>query len=347
MSTNFKESQAEAEKIRWQPIVAKYAKADMKRSLWQIANTLIPYFVLWGFMIWSLRFSYWITLGLAVLAAGFLMRTFIIFHDCGHGSFFKSRKANDFVGRITGFLNFTPYYRWKHDHAIHHATAGDLDRRGVGDILTLTVREYLAAPWWMKTGYRVLRNPFFLLGVAPLMLFLITQRIPARSQGRRERASVLWTDFSLVVVIALMCWLIGWKSFLMIQLPIIWITSTMGVWMFYVQHNFDPSYWDNHESWEFVKAGLQGSSFYKLPLILQWFSGNIGFHHIHHLSAKIPNYNLPRCYYENSLFHVKPLTIRASLISLSLRLYDEERKMLVGWDGLKLYKTQKAEATGD
>ena len=337
----------EVEKIRWQPIVAKYAKPDMRRSLWQVANTLIPYFILWGMMIWSIQYSYWITLGLSVLASGFLMRTFIIFHDCGHGSFFKSRKANDFVGRVTGFLNFTPYYRWKHDHAIHHATAGDLDRRGVGDILTLTVREYLAAPWWMKTGYRVLRNPFFLLGVAPLILFLVTQRIPARSQGKRERASVLWTDFSLVVVIALMCWLIGWRTFLMIQLPIIWITSTMGVWMFYVQHNFDPSYWDNHESWEFVKAGLQGSSFYKLPLILQWFSGNIGFHHIHHLSAKIPNYNLPRCYYENTLFHVKPLTIRASLVSLSLRLYDEERKMLVGWDGLKLYKTQKAQATGD
>jgi omega-6 fatty acid desaturase (delta-12 desaturase) len=341
MSTNSKEFQ-KAEEIRWQPIVAKYAKPDMRRSLWQLANTLIPYFVLWGLMIWSIQYSYWITLGLSVFAAGFLMRAFIIFHDCGHGSFFKSRKANDWVGRITGFLNFTPYYRWKHDHAIHHATAGDLDRRGTGDVYTMTVQEYLAAPWWMKTGYRIMRNPFFLLGVAPLFLFLVTQRIPARSQGRRERASVLWTDFFLVVVIALMCWLIGWKTFLMIQLPIMWITSTIGIWLFYVQHNFDPTYWDNHEGWEFVKAGLQGSSFYKLPLILQWFSGNIGFHHIHHLSAKIPNYNLPKCYYENQLFHVKPLTIRASLVSLSLRLYDEEQKMLVGWKGLKRYQMQKA-----
>jgi omega-6 fatty acid desaturase (delta-12 desaturase) len=343
MNANTEEAR-KSESIRWQPIVAKYAKPDLKRSLWQVANTILPYFVLWGLMIWSIQYSYWITLGLSVLAAGFLMRTFIIFHDCGHGSFFKSRKANDFVGRITGFLNFTPYYRWKHDHAVHHATAGDLDRRGTGDVYTMTVQEYLAAPWWMKTGYRILRNPFFLLGVAPLFLFLVTQRIPARSQGKRERASVLWTDFSLVVVIALMCWLIGWKTFVMIQLPIIWITSTIGVWLFYVQHNFDPSYWDHHEGWEFVKAGLQGSSFYKLPVILQWFSGNIGFHHIHHLSAKIPNYHLPKCYYENGLFHVKPLTIRASLVSLSLRLYDEERKMLVGWEGLKFYKTQKAEA---
>ena len=342
MSTNLIESQ-KAEEIRWQPIVAKYAKPDMRRSLWQLANTLIPYFVLWGLMIWSIQYSYWITLGLSVFAAGFLMRTFIIFHDCGHGSFFKSRKANDWVGRITGFLNFTPYYRWKHDHAVHHATAGDLDRRGTGDVYTMTITEYLAAPWWMRTGYRIMRNPFFLFGVAPLALFLLTQRIPAASQGRRERASVLWTDFFLVVVIGLMCWLIGWKTFLMIQLPIIWITSTIGIWLFYVQHNFDPTYWDHHEGWEFVKAGLQGSSFYKLPLILQWFSGNIGFHHIHHLSAKIPNYNLPRCYYENSLFHVTPLTIRASLISLTLRLYDEEQKMLVGWNGLKRYQTQKVE----
>ena len=343
MSKNSNPSQ-DAEHIRWQPIVAKYARPDLRRSLLQVANTLAPYFILWGLMIWSIQISYWITLGLAVLAAGFLMRIFIIFHDCGHGSFFKSRKANDFLGRITGFLNFTPYYRWKHDHAIHHATSGDLDRRGTGDVYTMTVQEYLAAPWWKKTGYRILRNPFFLLGVAPLMLFLVTQRIPLPTQGKRERASVVWTDISLVVVIALMCWLIGWKTFLMIQLPILWITSTIGVWLFYVQHNFDPSYWDNHEGWEFVKAGLQGSSFYKLPLILQWFSGNIGFHHIHHLSAKIPNYNLPKCYYENSLFHVKPLTIRASLVSLSLRLYDEEQKILIGWDGLKRYQTKRVEA---
>ncbi len=333
-----------AESIRWQSLVAPYAKADRKRSLVMLANTLIPYFLLWGLMIWSIRISYWITLGLAVLAAGFLMRTFIIFHDCGHGSFFKSKKANDVVGSITGFLNFTPYYRWKHDHAIHHATAGDLDRRGVGDVFTMTVQEYLAAPWWKKTGYRVMRNPFFLFGVAPLSVFLITQRIPVPWQGKRERASIWWTNLALVVEIVLLCWLLGWKTYLMIQLPIIWISSTVGIWLFYVQHNFLPSYWERHENWEFAKAGLQGSSFYKLPALLQWFSGNIGFHHIHHLSPKIPNYNLPRCHEENLFFQVKPLTIKSSLRSISLRLYDEERKMMVGWEGLKFYKTQKAEA---
>ena len=332
--------QAEAEKIRWQPIVARYAKPDLARSLWQVANTLIPYFVLWYLMVLSVDVSYWITLGLSVIAAGFLMRTFIIFHDCGHGSFFKSQKANDALGIITGLLNFTPYYRWKHDHAIHHATAGDLDRRGTGDVYTMTVNEYLAAPWWKKAGYRIMRNPFALLGVGPLMVFVVTQRIPLPSQGKREKASVWWTNFALAGIAALMCWLVGWKAYVLVQLPVLMISSTIGIWLFYVQHNFDPSYWDNHEGWEFVKAGLQGSSFYKLPLILQWFSGNIGFHHIHHLSAKIPNYNLPKCYYENPLFHVKPLTFTASLKSLSLRLYDEEQKMLVGWNALKKYKMQ-------
>jgi omega-6 fatty acid desaturase (delta-12 desaturase) len=333
------------EQIRWQKIVAKYAKSDMRRSLWQIANTLIPYFVLWYLMIRSVEISYWITLPLAVLAAGFLMRAFIIFHDCGHGSFFKSQKLNDFVGIITGILNFTPYHRWKHDHAIHHATASDLDRRGTGDVYTMTVKEYLAAPWWKKTGYRIMRNPFALLGVGPLLVFVITQRIPLPSQGRREKASVWWTNFALAAIAAVMCLLVGWKTYVLVQLPIIFISSTLGIWLFYVQHNFDPSYWDNHEGWEFVKAGLQGSSFYKLHPILQWFSGNIGFHHIHHLSSKIPNYNLPQCYYENPLFHVKPLTFVASLKSLSLRLYDEEQKMMVGWNALKRYQMAPVKVT--
>jgi omega-6 fatty acid desaturase (delta-12 desaturase) len=291
-------------------------------------------------MIRAMEVSYWLVLGLSVIAAGFLMRTFIIFHDCGHGSFFKSKKANDFLGTITAFLNFTPYYRWKHDHAIHHATASDLDRRGVGDVYTMTVKEYLAAPKLKKIAYRIMRNPFALLGVGPLLVFVITQRIPLPSQSKRQKASVWWTNLALVGVIALMSMLVGWKTYVLVQLPIIFISSTLGIWLFYVQHNFDPSYWDNHEGWEFVKAGLQGSSFYKLPVVLQWFSGNIGFHHIHHLSAKIPNYNLPQCYYENELFHVKPLTFIASLKSLSLRLYDEERKMMIGWSGLKYYQTQ-------
>ena len=210
MNNNSNEPTA-AEQIRWQKIVAKYAKSDMRRSLWQIANTLIPYFILWYLMIRSVEISYWITLGLSIIAAGFLMRAFIIFHDCGHGSFFKSQKLNDIVGNITGILNFTPYYRWKHDHAIHHATAGDLDRRGTGDVYTMTVKEYLVAPWWKKTGYRIMRNPFALFGVGPLMVFLVTQRIPPL-KGRREKASVWWTNLAVAGIAAVMCLLVGWKT---------------------------------------------------------------------------------------------------------------------------------------
>ena len=329
--------QTGAEK-RWQEIVARYAHSDLRRSLWQVINTLVPYFALWYLMIRSVEISYWLTLGLAIPAAGFLMRTFIIFHDCGHGSFFKSQKANNALGIFTGLLNFTPYYRWKHDHAIHHATAGDLDRRGVGDVYTMTVKEYLAAPWWKKTGYRIMRNPFAMFLVGPLLVFVVTQRIPAAKMGKRELASVWWTNFALVAIIGLLCWLIGWKTYLLVQLPVLMISTTFGIWLFYVQHNFDPTYWDHHEGWEFVKAGMQGSSYYKLPAVLQWFTGNIGFHHIHHLSAKIPNYYLPKCYDENPVFHVRPMTFGPSLKSLFLRLYDEEQKMLVGWRALKKYR---------
>ena len=309
-----------------------------------LANTLVPYFALWGLMIWSIRVSYWITLGLSVLAGGFLIRTFIIFHDCGHGSFFKSKKANDVVGSITGFLNFTPYYRWKHDHAIHHATAGGprpaRRRRCVHDdcpgISRFAVVDEDRLPHHAQSVFSIWCCPSCSLPPDP--------EDPCAQAGKRERASIWWTNLALVVEIVLLSWLLGWKTFLMIQLPVIWISSTIGIWLFYVQHNFLPSYWERHENWEFAEAGLQGSSFYKLPVLLQWLSGNIGFHHIHHLSPKIPNYNLPRCLDENALFQIQPLTIRSSLKSLSLRLYDEERRLMVGWEGLKFYKTQKANA---
>lgn len=323
---------------RWQEIVARYAHPDLARSLWQVVNTLVPYFTLLYLMVRSVQISYWLTLALAIPAAGFLMRIFIIFHDCGHGSFFKSQKYNDLLGTITGILTFTPYHRWKHDHAIHHATSGDLDRRGTGDIYTMTVKEYLAAPWWKKFGYRVMRNPFAMFLVGPLLVFVVTQRFYGPGTGKRERASVWWTNLALAGIFLVAWRLIGWQTYLLVQLPVLMLGMSAGVWLFYVQHNFDPTYWDNHNSWEFVKAGLQGSSFYKLPGVLQWFTGNIGFHHIHHLSAKIPNYNLPKCYEENPVFHVRPMGLLASLKSLSLRLYDEEQRMLVGWRELKKYR---------
>lgn len=328
---------------RWQDVVARYARPDLRRSIWMSINTLVPFFSLWILMVLSLRVSYLLTLVLAVPTAGFMMRSFIIFHDCGHGSFFKSRKANDWMGIATGLINFTPYYRWRHEHAVHHATAGDLDRRGVGDVYTMTVREYLEAPWWKKFGYRVFRHPIAMFLFGPIIMFVFVQRIPGPNLGRRELASVWWTNAALAAIIGLLCWAIGWQAYLLVQLPVMILGAGAGVWMFYVQHNFDPTYWERQDSWEFAKAGLDGSSFYQLPGILQWFTGNIGFHHIHHLSPKIPNYKLPACYRENAMFQIKPLTIGFSLKSLRLRLWDEDSGIMVGWNALKQYRLRQTQ----
>jgi omega-6 fatty acid desaturase (delta-12 desaturase) len=331
-----------SERSGWHEVVSRYARPDLARSLWQIANTLIPYFALWYLMLYSVHISYWWTLLLSIPTAGFMVRTFIIFHDCGHGSFFKSRKANDALGIFTGILTFTPYFEWRHEHSIHHATSGDLDRRGVGDVATMTVKEYLQAPWWKKVAYRIFRNPLVLFTIGSFLTFSVFQRIPGGTGGKRERASVWWTNLALAGLIGLLILAFGWKTYLLVQLPVLLLGTSAGVWLFYVQHNFDPTYWERHNKWEFVKAGFQGSSFYKLPAILQWFTGNIGFHHIHHLSPKIPNYKLPRAYKENPIFHVPPMTIVASLSSLRMRLYDEEKRMMVSWEALKRYRRKPA-----
>lgn len=321
--------------VRWQAIVARYDQPDRWRSLWQIANTVLPFLGMWYVMVRSLEVSYWLTLLLAFPTAGFMVRTFIIFHDCCHGSFFKLQKANDAVGIVTGLLTFTAYYAWRHDHAVHHASAGDLDRRGVGDVLTLTVDEYRALPWPRRLGYRLMRNPLLMFGIGSFLVFTVTHRFWRPGAARRERWSVIWTNLALAGIITLLCLAVGWQAFLLVQLPILFIACAAGVWLFYVQHNFEGVYWRRHGEWEFLKAGLEGSSFYQLPGILQWFTGNIGFHHIHHLSPKIPNYRLPQCCWENPLFHVRPLTLLSSLKSLRWRLYDEKARRLVGWGVLK------------
>ena len=324
--------------IHWRPVVAKYARPDLWRSIWQIVNTLIPYSVLFYLSMRSLEISFWLTLPLSILTAGFMVRIFIIFHDCGHGSFFKSKMANTWLGRITGLLTFTPYYRWRHDHAIHHATAGDLDRRGKGDVYTMTVEEYLAGPWWKRFGYRIMRNPIAMFFIGSLIVFVVTQRIPP-SKGKREQASVWWTNLALAIYITGMSLLFGWRAYLIVQLLVIFFGASVGIWLFYVQHNFEGVYWERRGQWDYFKASMQGSSFYKLPSVLNWFTGNIGYHHIHHLSAKIPNYNLPRAFKENPLFHVKPVTLLSSFKSMTLRLYDEKTRKLVGWSVLKRYRS--------
>ena len=313
-----------------------YETTVMWKSAWQAVNTLLPYAALWYLMYLSLEVSYFLTLGLAFVTAGFLVRSFIILHDCGHGSFFKSQKANNLLGSIIGVVTFTPYDYWRYEHSVHHATSGDLDRRSVGDIWTLTVNEYLSAPLWKRMRYRCYRNPLVLFVVGPVLLFLIAYRVPLGKVDRRERRSVYRTSLAIFGVAALISALIGFKAYLLIQIPIIMIGSSAGVWMFYIQHQFEGVYWERHEKWDYLTAALEGSSFYKLPTVLRWLTGNIGYHHIHHLGPRVPNYFLKKCYDENPLFrNIKPITLWTSMRALSLHLWDEKRHELVGWRHLK------------
>jgi acyl-lipid omega-6 desaturase (Delta-12 desaturase) len=322
--------------LAWKELVAPFQRPRLARSVWQIVNTLVPYAALWYLMYWSMGVSYWLTLPLAILAAGFLVRIFIIFHDCGHGSFFKTRRANDIMGFIAGVLTFTPYQHWRWEHATHHATAGDLDKRGTGDVWTMTVQEYLASSRWQRFSYRLARNPLVLFGLAPLILFLVLERFPSRKAGRRERWSVYWTNLAMLGMAAALSLAFGWKAYLLIQVTVVAVAGSAGIWLFYVQHQFEGVYWARHDDWDYTTVALQGSSFYKLPKVLQWFTGNIGFHHIHHLRPAIPNYNLERCHRAVPLFQtVKPVTLLSSLRSLTFRLWDEQRQRLVGYGHLR------------
>jgi len=316
----------------WKEVVTPYQEAKNWRSIWQLANTLVPYAALWWLMYFSLSVSIWLTIPIALLAGGFLVRIFIIFHDCTHGSFFKSARANECVGCLMGLLCFTPFHRWRREHSIHHASAGDLDRRGTGDVWTMTVQEYLEASRWKRFAYRLARNPFILFIIAPLVLFLFLERLPSGKDNLRERLSVYATNAALAVMIFALGWVFGWGAFLLFQLTAIMVAGSAGVWLFYVQHQFEGVYWERREDWDYEKAALQGSSYYKLPGILQWFSGNIGFHHIHHLSPRIPNYHLEKCQRSEPIFQtVKPVTLLSSLKSFNFRLWDERRRKMVGY----------------
>jgi acyl-lipid omega-6 desaturase (Delta-12 desaturase) len=320
----------------WQEIVRKYQKPSTWRALWQMIDTLVPIGGLWYLMYLCLPVSWWLVVPLAILMGALLVRVFIIFHDCGHGSFFKSPAANDTVGFLAGILTFTPYYHWRWEHAIHHSAAGDLDRRGTGDVWTLTVQEYLESSRWKRFAYRLARNPFVLFVLAPLYLFMIRQRFPSSKSNLRERHSVYAMNAALLGMAAGMSYVFGIVPYLLIQLIAVMVAGGAGVWLFYVQHQFEGVYWERGEDWSFVAAALRGSSFYKLPRVLQWFSGNIGFHHIHHLSPRIPNYNLEKCHRADPLFQrVKPITFFSSFKSLAFRLWDEQGRRLVGFGHLK------------
>ena len=316
----------------WKEGLARYQRPEVWRGIWQILNSLVPYAALWYLMYSSLAISVWLTVPLTLLAGGFLVRIFIIFHDCAHSSFFKSRLANEVLGFLTGVLCFTPYHRWRWEHTVHHASAGDLDRRGTGDIWTMTVEEFLAASRWKQWAYRLARNPVILFVIAPLVLFLVIERFPTGKEGPRERLWVYVTNAALALMIVGLSWVFGWKAYLVLQIAVVMVASSAGVWLFYVQHQFEAVYWEHGKEWDFEKAALEGSSYYKLPRILQWFSGNIGFHHIHHLSPRIPNYHLEECQRSEPLFQaVKPLTLLSSLKCFNFRLWDERKRKMVGY----------------
>ena len=314
----------------WKAIVAEFQEPSTPRAVWQLVNSLGAYALVWALMFFSLKVSWWLTAPLAVIAAGLLVRVFIIFHDCGHGSFLKSRTANDIVGFITGMLTFTPYHHWRWEHSIHHASSGDLDRRGVGDVWTLTVQEYLNSPRKTRILYRLARNPIILFVLAPVFLFVLRERFPSSGAKPRERRSVWLMNAAILAKVLTLGWLFGIKEYILIQLIVSVVSGGLGVWLFYVQHQFDGAYWERAHDWDFTAAALQGSSFYRLPKILQWFSGNIGFHHIHHLSPRIPNYNLERCHESHPLFkQVKPITLLGSLKFMTYHLWDEHHGKLV------------------
>ena len=319
----------------WMEVVSRYNFSDPLKSWWQLINSVIPYIALWAAMIWSLLISYWITLFLSIFAAGFLVRIFIIFHDCGHGSFFKSKSLNRTVGVILGLMAFTPYHKWHHDHKEHHATVGNLDKRGTGDVKTLTIEEFLKRSKWNQLRYRMYRHPIFLFGIAPFLVFVFQNRLTKKNMNLKEKWYLHLTNLALIVAILLLMWAIGWKAYLLIQMPVLYIAAIHGLWLFYVQHQYENVVWKRSNEWNYKDIALEGSSYFRLPKILQWFTGNIGFHHIHHLSPRIPNYKLPICYKENPIFqNVQPITFFSSLRSLKLRLWDEKRNKLVGFSSI-------------
>ncbi len=324
----------------WKPVVEQFQEPSAWRASWQLIDTLVPYAGLWCLMYVCMQVSLWLALPLAVMAGLLLVRIFIIFHDCGHGSFFRSRTANDVTGFIAGLLVLTPYFHWRWEHAVHHASAGDLGRRGVGDVWTLTVREYLESSRWRRFAYRLSRNPLVLFVLAPLYLFLFRERFPTSGAAPRERASVWWTDLAILVIGALMSLWFGFVPYIVLLGTVVLVAGAAGVWLFYVQHQFEDAYWERGAAWDYTAAALQGSSFYKLPGVLRWISGNIGYHHIHHLSPRIPNYNLVRCHDSAPIFRdVKPLRIRTSLRSMRLHLWDEHQRKLVGFRGARRYRS--------
>lgn len=323
-------AKATAERPFWRDALAPYARPRLGRSTLGVATSVPPYLALSALMYAALDVSYLLTLALAIPAAGFLVRTFIVFHDCTHGSFLSSKRANAWLGTALGLLTFSTFACWRHAHLVHHATAGDLERRGVGDLPTKTVAEYQALSPRGRLAYRLFRNPLVMFGIGPIFALVVQPRIVPRTARPRIKRSVLTTNLMLVLLVGSLCWLIGWQQYLLVQLPTVMLAGATGVWLFYVQHQFDDVYWESGERWSYADAALRGSSYLKLPKVLQFFSGNIGLHHVHHLSARIPNYNLQRAHDENPIFHTVPtLSLADGMRAVRLKLYDEQGHRMV------------------
>lgn len=333
------QSESSTQNISWQSIIARYNNPKLRKSIWQIINSLIPYIALWALMVLSMNISPWLTLALSIPAAGFLIRLFIIFHDCGHGSFLKSKKWNRIIGTALGALFFTPYDRWTESHRIHHVTVGNLDKRGTGDVWTLTVQEYMALSPWKRFIYRAFRNPIIMIGIGGFLMFVIGNRFTRKENTRKQKLNLYLTNLIIAGIGVGLSLLIGWKTYLLIQFSIMYFASVIGVYLFYLQHQYEDVVWTRQQDWNYQFMAMHGSSFFKLPVILRWFTGSIGYHHIHHLGPTIPNYNLARCHEENDLFRkIKPITFFTSFKSLSIRLWDEKHQKVVSFREMrKLY----------
>ncbi len=310
--------------------VAPFAKSEKRKSIMQMANTLIPLLVAWALGFYLLQYSPWLTVVCSVVAAGFVVRTFIIFHDCTHGSFFKNKKANDYVGFVTGVLTSFPYEKWKREHTIHHATSSNLDKRGIGDIDMLTVDEYMEKSKLGRLGYRLYRNPIVMFGLGPIYMVLVLNRVNRSDAKRKERINTHLTTVTIAAILGSLIWLTSWQAVLLVYGVTLFIAGSLGIWLFYIQHTYEDSYFEYNEDWDYVKAAVEGSSYYKLPKLLQWITGNIGFHHVHHLSPRVPNYHLEAAHEAvPPLQKATTITLTTSLESIRYKLYDPERKRFI------------------
>jgi omega-6 fatty acid desaturase (delta-12 desaturase) len=330
---------AEAMNARdWARILGRYREPSHSRSVVELIITAGPFVLLWVLMLAALNVGYWLSLIIALPAAGFLVRLFMIQHDCGHGSLFRNRSVNDWVGRVIGALTLTPYDFWRRSHAHHHANSGNLEQRGMGDIDTLTVSEYLSLSRWGRLRYRVYRHPIVLFGFGPAYLFVLQHRLPVgmMRKGWQPWISTMATNAAIAVIIVGTMWLVGVKPFLLVHLPITLLAASIGVWLFYIQHQFEDTFWAERPSWSQPEAALHGSSHYDLPGILRWFTANIGVHHVHHLCSRIPYYRLPQVLRDHpDLKGIGRLTLLQSFGCVRLTLWDETRRRLISFAELR------------